>query len=58
VGVLLVSAALVAGVLVYRQLPDRATPRIAGLSAPVEVRFDARGIPTIRARTMNDALRV
>ena len=57
-GVLLVSAALVAGVLVYRQLPDRATPRIAGLSAPVEVRFDARGIPTIRARTMNDALRV
>ena len=57
-GVLLAVAALLAGALVWRQLPDRATPRIAGLIAPVEVTFDARGIPTIRARNANDAIRV
>jgi penicillin G amidase len=58
VGVLLALAALVAGALVWRQLPDRATPAIAGLVAPVEVTFDARGIPTIRAHNVNDAMRV
>ena len=49
-----------AGVVVdvRRQLPDRSTGRIPGLSAPVEVRFDARGIPTVRARTLRDAIRV
>jgi penicillin amidase len=40
------------------ELPDRSTPRISGLSAPVEVRFDARGIPTVRARTLRDAFRL
>ena len=57
-GAVLASAALVAGFLIWRQLPDRASPRIAGLTAPVEVTFDARGIPTIRARSMDDAVRV
>ena len=55
---LLAAAALVAVVDVRRQLPDRSTPRIPGLAAPVEVRFDARGIPTVRARSLADALRV
>ncbi|HET6981488.1 MAG TPA: penicillin acylase family protein, partial [Myxococcaceae bacterium] len=41
-----------------RQLPDRSTPRIPGLGSPVEVRFDARGIPTVRARSLRDAFRV
>jgi penicillin amidase len=58
VGVLLAAAVLVAGVLVWRQLPDRGTPSIPGLTAPVEVTFDARGIPTVRAHSMGDALRV
>jgi penicillin amidase len=57
-GVLLVVAAGVAVFEVRRQLPDRSTPRIPGLGAPVEVRFDARGIPTVRARSLRDAFRV
>ncbi|HEY1908848.1 MAG TPA: penicillin acylase family protein [Myxococcaceae bacterium] len=57
-GVLVVVAAVVAVLEVRRQLPDRSTPRIPWLGAPVEVRFDARGIPTIRARTLRDAIRV
>src|SRR5215468_3791355 len=57
-GVLVVVAAAVALFEVRRQLPDRSTPRIPGLGAPVEVRFDARGIPTVRARSLRDAFRV
>ncbi|MGZ3480995.1 MAG: penicillin acylase family protein, partial [Myxococcaceae bacterium] len=56
--VLLAAAAVVAVVDVRGQLPDRSTPRIPGLAAPVEVRFDARGIPTVRARSLADAMRV
>ena len=60
VAVLLVvlAAVVVAVVDIRGQLPDRSTPPIPGLSAPVEVRFDARGIPTVRARTLQDAFRV
>ena len=57
-GALLVGAAVLVALDVRSQLPDRDTPRIPGLGAPVEVRFDARGIPTVRARTLADALRV
>jgi penicillin G amidase len=56
--VLLFAAVVVAVVDVRGQLPDRKTPRIPGLRAPVEVRFDARGIPTVRARALGDAMRV
>ena len=55
---LALAATAVAVVDVRGQLPDRGTGRIRGLAAPVEVRFDARGIPTVRARSLNDALRV
>ena len=58
VGVLLAAAAVLAIVDVRRQLPDQSTPRIPGLGAKVEVTFDARGIPTVRARSLADALRV
>ncbi len=58
VGGLLVAAVVVAIVDVRGQLPDGRTPRIPGLGAPVEVTFDARGIPTVRARSLADALRV
>ncbi len=57
-GVLLITAAVVAFVDVRRQLPDRSTPPIPGLSSPVEVTFDARGIPTVRAHSLIDAMRV
>src|SRR5690242_3535212 len=57
-GVLVVVAAGVAVFEVRRQLPDPSTSHIPGLGAPVEVRFDARGIPTIRARSLRDAIRV
>src|SRR5262249_48844538 len=43
---------------VQGELPDLRTAPLPGLSAPVEVRFDARGIPTVRARTLRDAFRV
>ena len=60
-GLLLVGvivATLVLVVDVRNQLPDWNVPRLPGLSSRVEVRFDARGIPTVRARTLQDALRV
>ena len=57
-GVLLLAAVVVAVVDVRGQLPDRGAPRIPGLRSRVEVRFDARGIPTVRARSLGDALRV
>jgi len=56
--VLLLAAVVVAVIDVRGQLPDRRRPRIPGLVAPVEVRFDARGIPTVRARSLHDAFRV
>jgi penicillin G amidase len=55
---LLAAAALVIGLDVFWQLPDGATPSIPGLRDRVEVRFDGRGIPTIRARSLPDAFRV
>ena len=55
---LAVAAGVVAIIDVRGQLPDRSTPRIPGLGAPVEVTFDARGVPTVRARSLGDALRV
>ncbi|HET9158383.1 MAG TPA: penicillin acylase family protein [Myxococcaceae bacterium] len=56
--VLVLTAVVLAVVDIRGQLPDRSTPRIPGLTAPVEVRFDARDIPTVRARTLQDAFRV
>jgi putative mRNA 3-end processing factor len=54
---LLVTAVVVAIVDARGQLPNRSTPRIPGLRAPVEVTFDA-GHPTVRAWSLADALRV
>lgn len=39
------------------RLPERASARIAGLSAPVEVRTDDRGVPHVFAATEEDAWR-
>jgi penicillin amidase len=55
---LLAAAALVIGLDVFWQLPDAAVPRVPGLRNRVEVLFDARGVPTIRARSLPDAFRV
>ena len=43
---------------VRRQVPDFEVPRIAGLKGIVEVRVDARGVPTVMAQELLDALRV
>jgi len=43
--------------LVRRNLPDRSGGRIAGLGAPVTVDLDDRGTATIRAASVEDALR-
>jgi penicillin amidase len=56
--VLVLAAAVVLVIDLRNQLPDRSVPRLPGLSSPVEVSFDARGIPTVRARTLRDAFRV
>jgi penicillin G amidase len=56
--VLVLAAAVVLVIDLRNQLPDRGVPRLPGLSSPVEVSFDARGIPTVRARTLRDAFRV
>ena len=58
IAVLLLAGVVAAVIDVRGQLPDRRTPRIPGLRAPVEVRFDDRGIPTVRARALGDAFRV
>jgi penicillin amidase len=58
---LVVITALAAGialVVVRRQLPDRQAPPLPGLTAATEVDLDAREIPTVRAATLLDALRV
>lgn len=44
--------------LVRRQVPDMEVPRISGLKGIVEVKLDARGIPTIQAQDLADAFRV
>ena len=44
--------------LVRRNLPDEAAPSIRGLKEPVRVTFDDRGIATVAARSLDDAIRV
>lgn len=55
---LLVVASLALAWLVRRNLPGTRTPRIAGLSAPVRVDLDDRGVPTVTAGSLDDAFRV
>lgn len=54
-------AAILAGAgllfLVRRNLPDSRPARIGGLSARVSVAFDDRGVATVTAATVRDALR-
>ncbi len=57
-GLLALAAVGVLGWRVGRQLPDAATPPIPGLGAAVQVAFDSRGVPTLRAATFMDAVRV
>ena len=61
-GTLLLALALLAAGgavwLVKRNLPDDAAPAIPGLREAVRVTFDDRGVPTIAARSVDDALRV
>ena len=53
----LVIAALL-GVAGLRSVPsNQDTTQLPNLTAPVDILFDDRGIPTIRARTMRDAYR-
>jgi len=42
---------------VRHQLPDDVAPGIPGLSAEGRISVDGRGIPTLRARTLEDAFR-
>lgn len=44
--------------LVRRNLPDRATPRVAGLAGEVRVAFDDRGVARVEAARLGDALRL
>ncbi len=57
----LAAAALLPGLglffLVKRNLPGRGEGRVAGLGVAVTVDVDDRGIATIRAATVEDALR-
>lgn len=57
----LVAAVLLLGLgllfLVRRNLPGREGGRIAGLGAPATVDIDDRGVATVRADTVEDALR-
>lgn len=52
---LLLVLGAVAGLLWWSLPPARATPRIPGLQAPVEVALDRHGIPRIAATTEGDA---
>jgi penicillin G amidase len=53
---LLVLVLVAAGGIVWLTLPSGSqTLRIAGLSAPVTIRMDRRGVPFIRAATLTDA---
>jgi penicillin amidase len=60
-GGLLVTGAILAAILWVaglRSVPsDNDSARLPDLSAPVDILFDTRGIPTIRAKTMRDAYR-
>jgi penicillin amidase len=44
--------------LVRRNLPDEAAPPIRGLQESVHVTFDDRGVATVAARSVDDAIRV
>jgi penicillin amidase len=54
-GLLLVAAAVVAGILWFTLPATNRNARIQGLSAPVEISFDPDGVPRIRAATLRDA---
>jgi penicillin G amidase len=57
-GVMLLAASLAATAWLLDPLPSRrGTVELAGLTAPVEVRFDRSGIPHVRAILENDAWR-
>lgn len=43
--------------LIRRNLPSSSSPKILGLSAKVSVSFDDRGVATVTAATVRDALR-
>lgn len=58
VSVLVTATAVVGGLAVRRNLPDRVAPPITGLSSPVSVTFDDRGVATVTADSLGDALRV
>jgi len=45
------------GSVAYAALPDSAAQQIDGLSAPVDIRYDQRGVPHIFASTEEDAAR-
>ncbi|HEX4384397.1 MAG TPA: penicillin acylase family protein, partial [Myxococcales bacterium] len=53
-------AIVVAGLfatIVHRHLPGSDAPALPGLSQPMEVAFDARGVPTLKAANLLDASR-
>lgn len=52
------AAGLALGWLLQRNLPGVETPGIPGLSAPVRVDVDDRGVPTVAAGSVDDAFRV
>ena len=60
-GLLLALLLLAAGGALWqvrRNLPDESTPAISGLTEPVHVTFDDRGVPTVAARSADDAIRI
>ncbi len=57
-GIVLLLTAASAGLLVWRQLPSNDAPPIPGLSAAVSVDLDAHALPTIHAKSLEDAFRV
>jgi len=54
-GLVLLAAAVVAGILWFTLPGTNRSARIQGLSAPVEITFDPDGIPRIRAASLRDA---
>jgi len=57
VGLALVLAIGGIALVLWETLPAaRQSARISGLSAPVDIRFDADGVPHIRAATERDAI--
>ncbi|HEY1249609.1 MAG TPA: penicillin acylase family protein [Thermoanaerobaculia bacterium] len=56
-GVALCALALFLAWAVWRTFPQRSgTVRVAGHSEPIRIDFDAHGIPTIHARSVDDAM--